>query len=287
MLRASIAAVLLVLLGAPLLRADVVVLTNGDRVSGRVVGSVTRRVRLQTPYGVLVMPRNAVARIERADGAVEVVTAPPEPPAPPPPPPPPEPARLYLVVAGDAFWQAWDPKSAPSDASLRLELRLDDQPIATYTDETLDPEDLPKAVVNSFVFSPEKLAVGVGAGVVAGPPVVVPGEIGLPLKLPAELAGSHRLSLAYQLNAGSREAPRWQDVASAAAEIALRGGGATNARIRQSRGTMEYARRRMRNVETFAVQIFPAQDEAPATGGRCPGSLTPPSTGPRLGRWNP
>ena len=64
-----------------------------------------------------------------------------------------------MVVGGDTFWQAWDPKAAPEDPSLRLEVRLDDRVVASYTDVNLDPEDLPKAVVNSFVFSPERLFV--------------------------------------------------------------------------------------------------------------------------------
>ena len=49
------------------------------------------------------------------------------------------------------------PQAAPVDPSLRLELRLDDETLASYVDSTLDPEDLPKAVVNSFVFSPDHL----------------------------------------------------------------------------------------------------------------------------------
>ena len=45
----TILAALALLLGAPLLRADVVVLVNGDRVTGRVVGKITRRVRAADP----------------------------------------------------------------------------------------------------------------------------------------------------------------------------------------------------------------------------------------------
>jgi hypothetical protein len=245
--------------------ADVVTLTNGDRVSGRVVSRTAKRVRLQTPYGVLVIPREAVGQITRDDGSVEVVSAPPAPaPAPPPPPPPREPARLHLVVAGDSFWQAWDPKSAPPDPSLRLQLRLDDRELASYTDATLDPEDLPKAVVNSFVFSPEALAIRVAEGVVAGPPVVVPGEIGLPLKLPADLAGTHRLALAYQVNEGTASAPQWRDVVSASDDVELEAGRAAALRLVQGRGTMEYRGRRMRNVETFAATLLPQPSATPA-----------------------
>ena len=260
-MRAAVALLVFSSLSAASLRADLVTLTNGDRVSGRVVSRSAKRLRLQTPYGVLLIPREAIGRIERDDGAVEVLNAPPAP-AEPPPPPEPEPARLHLVVTGDSFWQAWDPKAAPPDPSLRLELRLDDRVLASYTDATLDPEDLPKAVVNSFVFAPDKLAILVGEGVVAGPPVVVPGEIGLPIKLPGKLAGRHRLTLAYQVNEGTSSAPQWRDVVTAGADVALEAGHAAAVKISQGRGTMEYAKRKMRNVETFTATLQP--EPAPA-----------------------
>lgn len=253
----AVIAVLFVLSGVTTAGAEVVALSNGDRVSGHVVSKTARRIRLQTPYGVLLIPRSAVTRIEHDDGTVEVLNAPPAPPAAPPPPPP-RPARLHLVVAGDTFWQAWDPKTAPPDPSLRLDLRLDGNPLASYTDSTLDPEDLPKAVVNSFVFAPDKLAVRPSDGVVAGPPVVVPGEIGLPLKLPGELAGRHKLELAYQVNDGTTSAPQWRDVVTAQAEVSLEAGGTLVLRIQQSRGTMEYSHRRMRDVDTFSATLQPA-----------------------------
>ena len=110
------------------------------------------------------IPADKVERIRRDDGSEEVLNARPAPPPPAPPPPPP-PATLVLVVGGDSFWQAWDPKAAPEDPSLRLEVRLDDRVVASYTDVNLDPEDLPKAVVNSFVFSPERLFVSAAEGV--------------------------------------------------------------------------------------------------------------------------
>jgi hypothetical protein len=262
-LRALAASAVLVA-SAALAPADVVVLVNGDRVSGKVLGSVSRRVRLQTPYGTLVVPRAKVERILRDDGREEIVNAPPAAPAPPPAPPPPPPPRLELVVSGDTFWQAWDPKAAPADPSLRLELRLDEQLAVAYTDANLDPEDLPKAVVNSFVFSPERLFVTVGERVVAGPPVIATrdtagghsgSEIRLPVELPAELAGERRLRLAYQVNEGTSTQPVWRVVTEAAATVALAPGQTARVRAQQSRGTMEFSRKKMRNVESFTATL--------------------------------
>ncbi len=255
-MRAPIALLLLSLTSVA--SADVVTLVNGDRLSGRIVGATTRRVRCQTRYGTLVIPRDHVLRLEYDDGRVEVVTAPPAPPAPPAPAaaPRPEPARLQLAVTGDSFWQAWDPKTAPADPSLRLELRLDDAPLVSYTDSTLDPEDLPKAVVNSFVFSPEQLAVRAGPGVVVAPPVVVDGQIGLALEVPSEAFGPHELRLAYQANEGTAAEPMWLNLVTASTKVVVGAGQTLTLRLEQSRGAMEYARRRMLNVETFNVVLW-------------------------------
>jgi hypothetical protein len=258
MMRTTLA-VLALLLCAPLLRADVVVLVNGDRVTGRVIGKITRRVRLQTPYGVLVMPADKVERIRRDDGSEELLNARPVPPPTPPPPPPP--ATLAVVVGGDSFWQAWDPKAAPGDPSLRLEVRLDDRVVASYTDVNLDPEDLPKAVVNSFVFSPERLFVNAAEGINVAPPELAASQIRLPIVFPAELAGRRRLRLAYQVNDAGSAAPQWRDVVVALGEVVLAPGKAAGVRALQERGTMDYVRRRMRNVETFRVTLEP---ESPA-----------------------
>jgi len=258
MMRETLAALAL-LLCAPALRADVVVLVNGDRVTGRVVGRITRRVRLQTPYGVLVIPADKVERVRRDDGSEEVLDA--RPASAPAPPPAPPPATLVVVVGGDSFWQAWDPKAAPEDPSLRLEVRLDDRVVASYTDVNLDPEDLPKAVVNSFVFSPERLFVSAARRVSAAPPELAAGQIRLPIVFPAELAGRRRLRLAYQVNDAGSAAPLWRDVVLALGEVVLAPGKEAGVRVVQERGTMDFVRRRMRNVETFRATLAP---ESPA-----------------------
>jgi hypothetical protein len=260
MMRTLLAALAL-LLAAPSLHADVVVFVNGDRVTGRLVGKITRRVRLQTPYGVLVIPAAKIERIRRDDGSEEVLNVKPAP-APTPPPPRP-PATLEVVVGGHSFWQAWDPKAAPEDPSLRLEVRVDDRVVASYTDVNLDPEDLPKAVVNSFVFSPERLFVTAAEGVTVAPPQLVAAQIRLPIVFPADLAGRRRLRLAYQVNDAGSAAPQWRDVVLALGEAVLAPGRTVGVSVLQDRGTMDFVRRRMRNVETFRATLEPESPESP------------------------
>jgi hypothetical protein len=252
-------AALALLLVAASASADVVVLTNGDRVTGKVVGSVARRVRLQTPYGVLVIPVDRVDKILRDDGTEQVLRA--EAPPAPAPAPTPSPTELLLVVSGASFWHAWDPKAAPEDPSLRLEIRVDDTIVASYTDVNLDPEDLPKAIVNSFVFSPERLFVSGGDGVSAGPPSLADSEIRIELRLPPRLAGSRKLRIAYQLNDAGSAAPRWRDVVVADLAVTLDAGRSLKVRVLQDRGTMEYGKKglrsagQMRGVETFRATL--------------------------------
>jgi hypothetical protein len=265
-----VAACLGIAFGAAVAAADVVVLVNGDRITGRVVGSVSKRVRLQTPYGVLVIPVESVDRIKRDDGSEEVLRAAPAPAPTPTPIPAPSSATLLLVVTGASFWHAWDPKSAPLDPSLRLELRLDEHGLASYTDVNLDPEDLPKAIVNSFVFSPERLFVSGGVGITVAPPSLGSGEIRLEIRVPAVLAGEGQLRLAYQLNDAESAAPQWRDVVVASAPVTLVAGRSVRVRVQQDRGTMEYERKQlrgvgqMRGVETFrtTLEVEPA-DVAP------------------------
>lgn len=251
----AVLALALALAAAPRLAAEVVHLVNGDRVSGKVVGSVARRVRLQTPYGTLVIPRQQVDRIEHDDGRVEVMNPPPPPPPVATPTPPPQPVRLQLALSGDTFWHAWEKRAAPLDPSLRLELRLDDAPLVSYTDGVLDPEDLPRAIVNSFVFAPENLHVLAAEGVVVSPPIVAGGQIGLALELPGWLAGEHRLRAAYRLNDGSPGSPHWRDTAGGSLELVLRAGETVRLHVEQSRGAMEFAHRRMQGVSTFLVAL--------------------------------
>jgi hypothetical protein len=227
------------------LSADAVVFVNGDRLSGQIVARGTRRVRLKTPYGRLEIPRKEIARLVFDDGREEIVTPPDE------PPPPKTTADLVLVVTGNTFWQAWDPDAAPADPSLRLVVLLDGREVITYTDVNLDPDDLPGAVVNSFVFAPERLLVSPAAGVKASPPEPGRGGIRLALELPPRLSGQSQLALVYQVNEGTASDPEWRDVVEAEVRVELSPEEPTQVRLEQDRGRMEYTERSMHFVETF------------------------------------
>ncbi len=253
-MRARLLPVLLgpaLLLASSPLRADVLVLVDGDRVSGKIVAQGTKRIRIQTPYGLLIVPREKIERIRKDDGTEEVLNPPPEAPSPPPAPPPP-PLRLVLVITGGVFWQAWDSKAAPPDPSLRFEVRLDEKPVAAYLDATLDP-DIPNAITNSFSFAPDTLAVLGSPNVRLAPPETRPGRILLEIDLPLQTPPPRHLRLAYQANEGTTAEPAWRDLAEASLEVDLKPDAPTLVKVEQDRGRMEFSKRRMRNVDTFKM----------------------------------
>jgi len=237
--------------------ADQVVLTNGDRVTGQVVAKGTQRLRIQTPYGLLVIPLDKIGRIRKDDGSEEVLNAPTAvpTPAPTPAPAPRPPLRLELVVSGHSFWQAWDPKSAPADPSLRFEVQLDGIIIGAYRDPLLDPQDLPKATVNTFAFLPDAAARQGAPGMTVLPPETKEGGTHLAFELPPEEAGTHKLRVVYQANEGPFDEPRWTDLAEAAFDLEVRPGPPTTVRLEQSRGTMQFMRKHMQGVETFLLRL--------------------------------
>ncbi len=66
------AAALLVALCASSLRADVVTLTSGEKLEGKIVSESTRSVRIQTSFGTTDVERSRIARIERGQTPKEV-----------------------------------------------------------------------------------------------------------------------------------------------------------------------------------------------------------------------
>lgn len=251
---------------APQASAEVVVLLGGDRYTGKIVSKRKASLVVRTAYGSLTIPRSAVAKIVFEDGHEEEVNGPPPPPPASPPPPPP--VRLELAVTGDSFWYAWDPpKGTQVDATLRLAVSVDDETVADYADATLDPGDLPKAVVNSFSFEPGVVTVESRGDAQALPPETRPGRAVLKIDLPPAASGRRRLRFAYQVNDGSPGQPSWRECAAGALELELRDDGPNLVRLSQSRGRMEFSgflHKKMKQVESFVVEARAADDAGEA-----------------------
>lgn len=242
---------------APAAAGDVFVLMNGDRITGTRVGRSRRSFVVRTPYGRLTIPRGELARILHDDGSEEIVSAPVAPKPPPPPPPPPRTA-MTVAISGHTFWYAWDARrQAGADPRLRFVISIDGSPVAAFTDAKVDPEGIRGARVNAFSFSPADVVVEAVGEHRVDTPEVRPGRIALSLDL-ALAAGLRRLRLAYQVNAGPAEAPRWEDVATGEAEAELKAETILALRAVQDRGRMEFAQRRMQNPETFRIDLGPA-----------------------------
>ena len=238
--------------------AEIFFLRDGDRVTGKLLSQTARTFRVQTSYGRLLIPKSKVERWQRADGREEILNpatdTPPTPPAPAVLPPP----RIVLVVLGTTFWQAWDKREAPLDPSLRLEVRLDEEEVASFTDTTLDPQDLPGAVVNTFSFAPEHVQVTTAPRIQSLPAEVRPGRIVLKLDLPPGGAPTRRLRLAYQANTGTAEEPAWRDLVTGAGTVSVTPDAPAVLEVRQGHGQMDFTgfpRRRMKKVETFTVEV--------------------------------
>jgi hypothetical protein len=168
-----------------------------------------------------------------------------------------------VAVVGATFWHAWDKRDAPRDASLRLELRLDEEIMCTYTDTTLDPKDLPGAVVNTFSFAPDQVEVTSAPQVQALPADVRPGRVVLKFDLPPGGAPTRRLRVAYQINTGTPEEPAWRDVVTGSTALAVGPDAPALVEIRQGRGQMDFTgfpRRRMKKIETFTLEAAPATE---------------------------
>jgi hypothetical protein len=258
-LRAILSVTLVLGLSAPA-PAEIVALRDGDRVRGKIVARGTVRLRIQTAYGLLIIPLDKVEKIVHEDGSEEVLGASgPAAPAPPPPPAPTTPpVKLGVIITGKTFWQAWDPKvGVPEDPSLRLEVRLDEKPVAAYVDTQLDEGEISGAVVNAFAFTPEAVTAVAGPDARVLLPDTRPGRILLEIELPAERAGERKLGLAYQSNDRTKGDPGWRDLATTSLVITLKLDAPVFVKVEQDPGDMEFHRKQMRNVETFRIAARP------------------------------
>ena len=264
--RALLAAALILGLQAPPVRGDVFVLRGGDRITGDSVTEGKRTFKVKTPYGLLTIPRSKVDHIIRADGTEQPVN--PESVGPAPVEtvatlPQSRRARLILIITGKTFWQAWDPKAGHHDPTLRLEVTLDEEVVATYVDAKTDP-DIPGAMVNSFSFAAEDVVFIAGREALVLPPEQRPGRIALKIDVPLR-EGTRLLRMAYQSSEGPEEEKAWRDLASGSLGVELRAESPTFVGVNQERGRMEFTgfpRRRMKNVDTFTLELNPERAEA-------------------------
>jgi hypothetical protein len=239
-------------LAAPPLAAEVFILTNGDRITGRLVTKGTQTYTIQTPYGRLRVPRAKIESVVSEDGKEEPVGKPAA------PPPDPTPLQLILVVTGSTFWYAWDPpKGAAVDPTLRFEVRLDEQSAASFVDSRLDPEEIRGAVVNAFAFVGDGVTAAAAAGLELHPPEARPGRIVLRVDMPAERAGAHALRLAYQVAEPGEAGPSFRDAAATSLEVELKLGSPNFVQVRQDRGRMQFSgllRKSMKHVDSFRLE---------------------------------
>jgi hypothetical protein len=252
-------------------RADVYILRGGDRITAEPVLEGKRNFKVKTPYGVLTIPRSKVERVIRPDGTEQVVNPEPAPTAKPVETvatlPGARRARLILIITGKTFWQAWDPK-AGQDPTLRFQVTLDEEVVATYVDAKTDP-DIPGATVNAFSFGAEDVVFSAGEKALVLPPEQRPGRIALKIDVPAR-EGTRLLRVAYQGMEGPAEDQAWRDLVAGSIDVELKAESPTFIGVGQDRGRMEFSgfsRRRMKNVETFKIELTPerAEPEAPLT----------------------
>jgi hypothetical protein len=235
-------------------------MTDGDRVTGKTLSQASGFYKVDTPYGRVAIPKGRVAKVVHDDGREEVlgVQA-----APPPVERAAPSVRLVLSISGAAFYQAWDPKEgARADPSLRLQVSLDEETVASYVDSKTDPE-IPGAVVNSFSFAPEDVTLAAGPGASLEKPETRPGHITLKIHVPAATAGERRLRFAYQANEASAESPAWRDLVDTLIHVDLKPETPTIVEIHQDPGRMEFTgsglfsamgHKRMKNVNTFRIE---------------------------------
>ncbi len=234
--------------------ADVYTLDNGDRISGKTLGLEAGIYKVQTAYGRLAIPRGKVLKIVHDDGREEVLDAAAV--AAKATPPPAAGPQLVLVVSGASFWQAWaPPKEGAFDASLRFEVSLDEEVVATYDDTKLDPE-IAGAVVNAFGFDPESVNASGAEGVSVAVPETRPGRITLRIDLPALRGGERKLRVAYfgrDAATGTR-----RELVANSIYVEVKSEAPTFVRVKQDAGRLEFAgfpKKRMRGLETFRIEM--------------------------------
>ena len=232
--------------------ADVYVLDDGDRISGKTLGVDGGIYKVQSAYGRVAIPRGRILKIVHDDGREEILDSAAAAAAPPTPAPPAGP-ELVLVVSGASFWQAWATRDSAFDPTLRLEVSLDEVVIATYKDTTPEP-DIPGALMNSFGFDAKTLTLP-AEGIEAAPPDARPGRITLRLQLPEDRIGERKLRVAYF---GADATGADHELASNSIYVEIKTGAPTFVKMKQDVGKMDFTgfpKKKMKGLETFRIEM--------------------------------
>lgn len=232
--------------------AEVFVLKDGDRVTGQITTETRVALVVRTAYGTLTIPKGRVLRIVKDDGSDRPFIVSSEEPTPAPQQTPAARPKLVLTIGGKTVFYAWDEKNAPDDPTLRMVLTLDEEPLATYLDVAVEPDEIKGAILNSFVFNPAGGFSGEG-GAQAAPPDVQPGRIALRVEPKSAQAGDRTLRIAYQMNEASKSAPAWRDIVSTTVRVSLKAEAPTIVRVVQDPGRSSFSGRKMKNVDTLRL----------------------------------
>jgi hypothetical protein len=235
--------------------ADVYTLADGDRISGKTLGLEAGIYKVQTAYGRLAIPRGKVLKIVHDDGREEVLDAAAVAAAAPVPAAAPGP-QLVLVVSGASFWHAWlPPKEGAFDPTLRFDVSLDEEVVASYTDAKPDPE-ISGAVVNAFGFGPESVNPSGAEGVRVAAPETRPGRITLRIDLPAGRGGERKLRVAYFGRDATTGTVR--ELVANSIYVELKPETPSFVRVKQDAGRLEFSgfpKKKMKGLETFRIEM--------------------------------
>jgi hypothetical protein len=151
-----------------------------------------------------------------------------------------------------------------------MRLFIGDDEAAMLIDSTPDTYD-GNTYYNSFTFNPsDSQVVRTGEGYECELIETEDGPIVLKLELPEEQKeGQILVRMLYQINEGSRNLPRWNDVVSRAFNLRIKPGQEAYVVVRQDSSGLDYSglfRKTMKNVESFQLNVLSAELREPSAG---------------------
>jgi hypothetical protein len=245
--------------------AEVVFLNNGDVVHGTLVAANNTEVTLKTPYGQLVIPKKDIARIDYQGGEGAATAAPAEAAAPRAEHPAGNlkgaGAVLEFQILGRSFWYAFEsPSESPADPGIRLRIYVGSARACTFLDEKPDTVD-GATLYNSFTFSSTDAKLlesldGYDCSVAKAEDGAVVLRVGLP---PDVSTGRPVVRMLYEVNEGTKSAPRYIDAVSRSFSVEVAPGKRAVALLEQNADALEYSgffKKQMKNVDQFQLNVL-------------------------------